>query len=375
MVRAKHTKQNKMSRRTLAFIATALVVVLAVLVFLYRDKLSPSAISGVSGEASDAFSQSEPFTYETGSQQMFALMGDNLAIASSTGLQLLDSGGNTVSREVYSMTNPAVCGNSTSCAFFDVGGNSLRIYKDGEIKNFDRDSAIISVTASSGGYFAVSGEEAGYKGSVTVYDSALSSVYKWYSGSGYVLDAAVSPDCTKLAVLCVETTGSVVHIFRLDSEEEYASAAMPNELAFKLCYQKNGNICVLSEDAIHFLGSDGHELSVYGFEDNYLANYELREEYCAVVLSKYVSGSDVSLISFAYNGDVLGTAPLSGEPLSMFSQGQKLLVLGATDISLYSRNLDIKKQSHDVLGFTSAVLMPKGSFLLLSSHYGEKCEF
>lgn len=375
MARAKHTKQKSSNQKMLAVIVTILAVVLAVLVFLYRDKLPRSSLSENSDNIADIISDSVPFTYETGSQQIFSLMGDNLLLASSTGLQMLDSNGETVSREVFSMTNPAVCASESVSAVYDVGGYSLRISKEGEFKNFDRDSEIISVSVNSSGYVCVAGYEAGYKGSVTIYDTSLTPVYEWFSGTGYILDASVSPDNSTLAVLCIESSGSVVHLFHFDSEDEYASVSIPNELAFKLSFEKGGNFCVLSEKAIHFFGSKAQELSVYSFEGQYLANYSLGEEYWAVVLSKYVSGTDVTLQSFGSTGKELGVVPLSAEPLSIFSQGQKLLVLGSSDISLYSHDLNLQKQNHVVPGFVSAVLLPKGSVLLLSSHYGEKCEF
>ena len=375
MGRAKHTKQRKNTRKIPTIIVTMLVVVLAVLVFLYRDKLPVSSLSGSSGKVSDIITESEPFTYETGSNQMFTLMGDELAVASSTGLQLLDSNGGTISRDVFSMTNPAVCGNDSTCAFYDVGGYSLRIFKDEEFKNFDRDSEIISVSVNSSGYYSVAGYEAGYKGSVTVYNTELNPIYEWYSGKGYILDAAVSPDNSTLAVLCVESSGSIVHLFHFDSEEEFASVSIPNELAFKLCFEKGGNFCVLSEKGIYFFGSNGQTLSDYGFDDNYLANFTLSEEYWSVVLSKYVSGSDVSLLSFGSTGKVLGTVQLAAEPLSLFSQGSQLLVLDSSNIALYSHDLHLQKQNHVSAGFMSAVLLSKGNILLLSSHYGERCSF
>jgi len=374
MVRAEHTKQ-KNTRRIPAIILTMLVIILAVLVFLYRDKLSASSLSESSENLSDIISESEPFTYETGAQQMFALMGSNLAVSSSTGLQLLDTEGSTISREVFSMTNPAVCSCESSCAFYDVGGKSLRIYKNGEFQNMDRDSEIISVAVNSAGFYAVAGYEAGYKGSVTVYNSELNAVYEWFSGSGYIVDAAVSPDSETLGVLCVESTGSVVHLFHFDSEKEYASASVADDLAFRLSFEDGGNFCLLSEKAIHFYSSGGKELSSYSFGEDYLADYELSEDIWAVVLSKYVSGSDVTLLSFGSGGKEAGSVSLSSEPLSLSSQGGKLLVLDSSDASLYSHDLRLQKQNHVVPGFVSAVLLPKGSVLLLSPHYGEKCEF
>ena len=371
----KHTNQKSKTSKLSAFIATFLVVVLAVLVFLYHDKLSPSSISEVSGSKAQAVSNSDPFTYENGSKQMFTLMGDDLAIASTTGLQLLDSEGKTISRQIFSMSNPAVCSNGNFSAFYDVGGKSLRVYKDGDYTSLDRENAIISVSVNNSGFLAVTEEEAGYKGSVTVYNSNLNSVYKWYSGSGYTLDAVVSPDNNTLAVLCVESSGSVIHLFHLDSETELSSISIPNELAFKLCYNSDGKLCSLSEDAVYFFSSEGKQLSTYSFERNYLANYNLSDEFCSVVLSKYVSGSNVSLISFTSDGKVLANVSLSDEPVMLFSQKQKLLVLDASGITLYSRDLRVTKQNQIVPGYISAVLLSKGTVLLLSSHFGEEYKF
>ncbi|MEA4894068.1 MAG: DUF5711 family protein [Oscillospiraceae bacterium] len=374
MVRDNNTKQNS-THKISAVILTLLVVTLAVIVFLYRDRFVPSSLSEDSEDLADMVSSNQPFTYETGSKQMFALMGSKLAVASSTGLQLLDEDGETISREVFSMTNPAVCTSESTCAFYDVGGYSLRIYKDGEFKNMDRETAVTSVSVNSSGWYAVAGFDPGYKGSVEIYDAALKPVYEWYSGSGYIIDAAVSPDCTMLAVLCVESSGSVVHIFKMNDEDEYASVSIPDELAFKLSFEEGGNFCVISENSIHFYSTSGNELSNYSFGDDYLADYELNEKCWAVVLSKYVSGSDVTLLSFGSSGKQEGSSPLPSEPTALASQGGKLLVLCSSDISLYSRDLRLQKQNHVVPGFISAVLLPRDSVILLSSHYGEKCEF
>lgn len=375
MARVKHTKQKRNKGRFSASIATLLIVVLAFVIFLYRDKLSPSSLGAFSRDRTEIMISSEPFTYENGSKQIFALMGDKLAIASSTGLQLLDDNGNTISREVFSMANPAVRCSGNYSAFFDVGGKSLRIFKDGQSHDFDRETAIISVAVNSSGYFTVTEEEAGYKGTVTVYDSDLDPLYKWYSGSGYALDSVVSPDNSMLAILCADSSGSTIRLFRFDSEEELASVSIKDELAFKVNFTKNGNFYALSEKAIHFFDSSGNALSSYSFDEYFLANYELSDEFCAVVLSKYVSGSGVTLISFGTDGKVLGSLPLSEEPLSLSSQGQKLLVLDASSIALYSGDLRMQKKNHVTPGFTPALLLPKGNVLLLSSHYGEKCEF
>lgn len=364
-------KQKYSAKRGLALFLTVLIILAALLLILYRDRVS-EALSGSS--AGSGYSDSEPYTYETGSKQMFALFGDRIAVSSSTGLQLLDSGGGTILRQVFSMTNPALAVSDSSCAFFDVGGKSFRIFKDGECQELDRQYPIISVSAGNSGYFAVTEQKPGYKGLVSVLNEDLELVYEWYSGAGYTIDAAVSHDGTFLAVLCLEPEGSVLRIFKLDSEEEYASVSLGSELFFKLSYFKNGNLCALSQSSLRFFDSGGKELSSHSLGGDYLAGYEITGEVCALSFSRYLSGNDVYLLSFSQDGSLLATVSLPGEPLSISSQKQKLVVLCPDELFVLSRDGKTLENGRVVPGSRAAVMTPRGTIYLLSSRYAEKYE-
>ena len=367
---AKHQKKNSVGlNRAIALAGTLILVAAALFIFIYSDSISAL----LSPETADeSFADAEPFTFETGSRQYFSLVGDRLAVASSTGLQILSSKGETLQRSVFSMTNPAISASEDACAFYDVGGKALRLYTGGDCAELDRDYPIISVQLNSSNYLAVAEQESGYKGLVTVLDPDGSPIYQWYSGSGYVVDAAVSPDSTSLAVLCVESTGSVIHMFPLNSENESFSVQLPGELAFRLSFFKNGSFCTLSEDALHFFTSSGKERPAYSFEGSYLVGYKLSSELCAVSLSKYVSGSDIVLSSFSSDGDLYGSVALSGEPVSLFAQKQKLLVLCSDRASVFSRDMRTLKEARVTAGYKDAVITPKGSVFLLTSHYAEE---
>jgi hypothetical protein len=84
-------------RRAVTFVLTVLMIVLAALAFLFRDKLSREGLRDLfswTGWAEP--SAEEAFTFETGSDQVFALAGNGLAVASSTGFQLLGDSGEPV---------------------------------------------------------------------------------------------------------------------------------------------------------------------------------------------------------------------------------------------------------------------------------------
>lgn len=370
MAARRHTKKTTKKNNTLTLIISFVLVAAALLIFLYRDSLS----SLFSSSQDDAGSGREPFTFETGSRQFFSLAGEKLAVTSSTGLQILNTKGESILRQVYSTTNPAISRASDGCAFYDIGGKALRVYLSGECAEYDRESPIISVQLNNSGFLAVSEQRSGSRGLTTVLDQSGNPLYEWYSGSGYTVDAAVSPDCTRLAVLCVEASGSVVHVFRLDSENELFSVSLPNELAFRISFFRNGSFCTLSEDYLHFYSDSGNEYSSFAFDESYLAGFELSDELCAVVLSKYLSGSDVTLMSFASDGDLYAQVPLPGEPVSMFAQKQKLLVLCSDMAAVFSRDLRTLNEGRVVAGYRGAVLTPKGDIYLLNSHYAEKTD-
>lgn len=368
-----HTKRHispKQQKQILVASATVLAVLAALFIFLYRDVIFGSHSDKY--DAASGIKDSEPFTYENGSNQSFALKGDCLAIASSTGLQLLDKDGKTVSRQVFSMDEPCVASGGGTCVFYDVGGTALRAYFGDEYKEMDTAGDIISASVNSSGYLAVAANETGYKGCVTVYDSSGQEIYKWYSGTGYTLDAAVMPSCDRLAVLCVEEVGSVLHFFKLNEEQEYATASLPSELAYDMGASDSDGVFVLSSDAIHFFDKNANEDNTFTFGDYYLVDYDFSEGYCAAVLSKYISGSQVTIKTFSPSGKELGSADLPFSPTCLSSQKSKLLVFGASGLRLYSRDMDLIKESTSVSGYKSCLLMSDGSVLLLASYHGEK---
>jgi hypothetical protein len=362
-------KRNAKGRsRLIAVLLTLVVVAAAVLAFLYRDELfGRGNLPGA-----DPVFNSEPYTYEYGAKAQFALMGEMLAVSSSTGLQVLDNHGLTLERQVFAMRNPALSANDKLCAFYDVGGTVLRVYNQGELINLDAEDSIISVSLSDSGYIAVCREESGYKGTVVVYDGEGRDIYEYDSGSGYVLDAALSPDAYTLAVLTLEPEGSRLRLFELDSEEEKGSVSIPGDVAFDVSFTSNNSLCAVSGDAIRFYGTDAGELDAFGFDGLRLTGYFLGKSFCVVSLSKYVSGAGESLTTLESSGGVLGTTELAYSPVSLYISGESLMVFGGGSVSVFSGDLGRVTERDVPAGYNSAVYLPNGDLLLLSSYHGEK---
>lgn len=355
-------------RRAAAVVLTLILIALALLAFLFRDELSREGLRGLLGKGTET-AAGEAFSYETGSDQVFALAGNGLAIASSTGLQLLDADGVTVVKQILSLGTPAVAASPELCAFYDVGGTALRAAApDGSCRTMDTENAILSVTVNPDGYIAVSTEQPGYKGMVQVYDPSLEKLYEWYSGSGYLLMARVTPDGRGLVTNCADESGGILHFFSMDSEAEQASWLAEDELILEFAYLSDGTLTAVTENRLVLLDSSGRETASYDFGGRYLKEYQIEGDYATVLLSQYRSGTGGVMIHISSSGAVLGQREIQRDPLSLSASGDHLLALYSDGLVLYSQDLQELYSNDEVLGRKKALLRAGGDALLLSGY-------
>ena len=364
--------------RTLtAIIVSIALIAVAILLFAYRDYISSEGLRGLFSSGGGQVSlENEAFTYEAGSGQVFAPVGSGLAVASGSGLQLLDSDGYTVARDVYAMSTPAVASCSSYAVFYDIGGTSVKAATlSGKVIDLASEQPVISVTVNSSGWMAISAEESGYKGSVTVYDPSLTPVYKWSVGSGYLLSACVSPDGEKLAAVCAAAEGGVIHFFELSDESEVGTYSASDCLLLDARWLSGSRLCALSESGAVFLDGSGELSSEYPFDGSYLAAYDWGGDYTALLLSKYRSGSSGALVTLGSDGRQLGTCDISRDLTSLSANGNGVLAFFSNELVLYSTSLNKTASLETSLGAKSAVLRSGGSVLLLSSYSAELYRF
>lgn len=356
-------KSNRL--RSVAAAVIVLVLALSVCAFLLRDRI-------FAPDPSAEFADIEPFTYETGSDQRFALCGDGLAIASTTGLQLTDDSGRTLAKTIFSMEAPAVDSCDSAAVFFDVGATALYgVTAHGETTQIEPEGLIISADMAENGFLTVCTEETGYKGLVTVYNAVFEPVYRWYSGSGWLLKAAVSPDGNHMAAICAESGGTVLHIFSLSSTKEKSSLILSDRLFFDLMWLSDNRLCLLSEDELIFTGiNTAQEVSV-SFGDSYLVDYACSDGTVAVFLSRYLTGGTGTLSCYDSDGRLSASAETDRSLVGLSRYGDRTLALYSDCCVLYTASLEEKTLDEDVIGFRGALLRSDGKALMLSAYSGE----
>lgn len=321
--------------------------------------------------------RNERYTFENGSQQVYAPLNGGVAVASSTGLQILDKDGYTVARSVVSVATPALTVSDTSAALYDVGGTLLRVGdSEGNLTTIQVADRIISAGMNASGWLAVVTEETGYKGLVTVYNAEMEAVYKWHSGTNYVLSALVSPDCKTMAALTLEETGSAVHVFSLSSEEEYASYHAAGVLLFDFGFLGNDRLCAVHDGGLVFFTTTGSDGGAYSFDGTYLAGYSFDGDgFATLLLSQYLSGSAGNVVTVGYGGNVTGQLTPAESVQGLSVREKQVMLRYGEYTALYSQSLEEQNRFSGTQGAKYAVLTEKEKGFVLYSGYCEPMTF
>jgi hypothetical protein len=86
------------------------------------------------------------------------------------------------------------------------------------------------------------------------------------TGSGYAMQARVSPDGGSMAVHCVNYSGSVLHFFCSAARREGSYLAQ-DALVLDLITCQNGSLAAVMEEKLLMLGRPGPGLGVYDYGD------------------------------------------------------------------------------------------------------------
>ncbi len=358
----------------ISLIAAVVLLAATAVVWFYKDSFSPD---GMLLSADTAAVAREEYVFDAGSGEAFAAAGKGLAVANTSGFELLDTDGTPVTSMVMQMENPAATGCDSYAVFYDLGGRRMAVARfDGAVEELDTEGSILSATVSEGGYLAVTTEQTGYRALVTVYGPDLDEVYKWYSSSAWVISAVVSPDSRKLAVLSYTASGSEVRFFRLDEEEQTASYQAESTVLLDIHWFTSSKLCALSSEQALFFSADGEEQSAYPFGGQYLVGYTFDGSNCAAfALSPYRAGTTATLVSLDPNGEELGTAEVQSEIVCLTAADLEVMVLCSDGAVLYNSSLAEKGRLNGLPGFKYGLLRDRGEALLIASNYAEVYAF
>lgn len=337
--------------RVLALLVTAALLIGAVFLVANRDKFNLDALkrwfeyrdlkTSDTGEAA-------PFSHAGGDQATFAYLEDGILLSSTSGVRYYSFSGETYAQEVLTLEHPTLSAAGATGVAYDVGGQNLFVFRNAQEAfrlTLDDGNSLLSARVNEAGWLAVTAQQSGYKGSVTVYNSTFDkTVIQINLSSTFIMDAVLSPDCKTVAILTLGQSGgsyeSQVRFYPVDQKEPSAVVSLGNLVPLDLDYE-NGALWVLGEDEVVIVSPNGKETATYSLGGNYLKGCDLGGDgFAVLLLGRYRAARPTrSLLWIPRGGDRHPVSHLL--VLSFDAAGRYFSLLTGDTLTIYTSDMTI----------------------------------
>lgn len=348
----KRLKKANRFLRLLALLATSALVLLAMVLVIYRDTLNVDAFkrwlayrnmeTGVTGEAA-------PFSHAGGDKLSIAYLDSGVVTASAAGAHYYGLDGEQLAEEVRSLENPVLTASPTTAVVYDAGNQTLFAFRRGEEYfqlTLEGSADLLSARPNEGGWLAVTAQQSGYKGAVTVYDRKGEPVIQISLSSTFAVDAAVSPDGRTVAVVTIGQTGgaffSRLLLYQVNQKEPFAQVDLGSLTVLDMDFDE-GVVWLVGEDRLLTvsLNPEGETVQTYYISPNYLKGCSLGGDgFAFLLVGRYRSGGATQALRIDSAAQVTQSLPLTGQVLDYAAAGDTCALLTGSQLSLYNAGLE-----------------------------------
>ena len=362
--------------RLLAMLATAALVLLSMTLVVYRDSININTVkrwltyrnmdTSITGEAA-------PFSHAGGDKLSIAYLDSGVVTASAAGAHYHGLDGQQLAEEVRSMENPVLCASHTTAVAYDAGNQSLFAFRGGEeyfSLSLSGGADLLSARPNEGGWLAVTAQQSGYKGAVTVYDRRGEPVIQISLSSTFAVDAAVSPDGQTVAVVTIgQQNGSFFSrllLYRVNHEEPFAQIDLGSFTVLDMDFDE-GVVWLVGEDRLLTvtLGIEGETVQTYYISPNYLKGCSLGGNGFALLLvGQYRSGGATQALRIDSSAQVTQSLPLTGQVLDYSAAGDSFALLTGSQLSVYNSSFELYAGLENTRAARKVALAANGSAVL-----------
>ena len=373
---AKHEKKRNPLLRLVTFILTAVLLLGALALVVFRDRWNVDALVRTlryyNIERNDS-GEAVPFDHGGKDTDIYTLLDGNMLLCSPNYLQLYAQSGTSYIDKSIAFQRPVIRTAGRNAIVFDVGGKDYFLISGRELVyqgTLDGNRSIISANICSNGQYAIVSTERGYKGVVNLYRSAGDLAATWGVSSEFVSDCALMDNGNTLVILSIGQDGSsfrsTLKYHTVGTEEPFATAELFNNVVLDLKVQGD-TLWALGENQVSAHTANGTLLGSYDYTNGYLKQYSLSGDgYATLLIGTYRAGSLGSLVMVSANGEVLGMENISEQVLSLSSAGRYTALLTYDQVSLYTTGFVPYGESHRTVSAQRVLMHSDGSALLLS---------
>lgn len=320
---------------------------------------------------SETVSPYSRIAFEPDSDNVYALLGENLVVMNKGNFKIYDTDGAELLSLQLSYSRPALCTTNERVIAYDRGGTNLTIAgQDGLIDSLELPGAIISVEMNREGLFAVTHEDERYRAVVSVYDSRQNLVYQWQTSEYYVLRAALSPDGTSMtAIAYTQHDGNFVSrifFFDLSRSDDYrATADIEGTIVTNLYYISDEVVCLVGDDRTIVMDVDGNQCYEYEYGNDMIKTGAAAEGYVVLSMLDRTSGLGAKVVLFAPDASEAYVANASDDIRKMAACGDYIAVLYTQGVQLLNSTLEPLSDEVSLSQVRDILVNEEGKVLLI----------
>ena len=284
------------------------------------------------------------YSYDSDRSGCFATLDGSLIRSSLSQVSVMGEDGNMRFHESVKFRCAAIDSNGKWAVAYDIGGTELYVLDSkGLVHHITCDSEVQSAQLGEDNKLAVVVNKSGYKAAAYVYDAAGQLTFEFDSADKFIMTAAVSDDGKHLAAVTMGQSDGVftsyVVIYRMNRKEPTATCELPGEAVYDLRTVDN-TFCVVAENALYFVANNGTINASYPFEESYLRRCSLQGDgFAALLLGRYKSGAQGTLLTVDERGKVIGEVEADGEVLDLSASGNYVAALYSDHLTIYDKRM------------------------------------
>lgn len=367
-------KKPNILLRLITFLLSLAILLGAVALVVYRDRLNLDAlvrwVQYRTLETNET-GQAEPFFYGGGTAVDLGCLDGALLFSSQNGVRLFTNLGDELVNDVFTLSNPVQNTNGRLGVVYDMGGQELRAYDSrGQVFSLTLEEGygLLSARPNDAGWLAVTAQQSGWRGVVTVYNSEFSPQMSLRYSSSFAIDAVLSPDSGTVAAVTMGQDGtsfeSQLVLYHVGQEEPAATLSLGNTTVLDLAHSGSA-VRVLGESSLLLAASDGSQVVSYNFSDRYLKGYDLGgDDFSLILLGRYRAGTASELLVIGDDGLLISRLDPDAQILDLSAAGRYFAVLTSQRLDIYTKDLTLYASLEDTQGAQSIQLRDDGSVLL-----------
>lgn len=261
-----------------------------------------------SAERVDIFTH-DSVSYATDEQQSFTLYRKGLAVAGNTGVTIFSATGRQLVSHVIQYNDPVAVGSGKYLLVYERGGKQYSLYNaNTQMHAGETEYPITGAAVSDSGMYALISSASDANSAVYLYNNrfALINIYK---KGGNVLDAAISSDGRRIALLTVTLNEGGVLTSVMLAEPGKGTAIAENVIASSVGLQceftSAGKLVALTSSGVAYLSANGAIESFYDFEGKIPSSAELSSNGAVVCLKKSAISEKNIIIIFDKTGKIV----------------------------------------------------------------------